>query len=99
MRACCEWCRVSRCGICARRQVKYECPMSGKYKVHGGFYRAYQSIAPAVERTCKRLWETGKYDFLVVCGHSLGGALATLAAMHLTWSIGPVARKKADRIG
>lgn len=73
--------------------------MSGKYKVHGGFYRAYQSIAPAVERTCKRLWETGKYDFLVVCGHSLGGALATLAAMHLTWSIGPVARKKADRIG
>lgn len=105
---CCWCCVVAlstnlNCGVAVHGvgppQKKYVCPYpSVKAKVHRGFYNAYLSIAPAVARTTKRLFETGRYDSMVVCGHSLGGALATLAALHITWELGPGARKQRDRL-
>lgn len=47
-------------------------------KVHAGFYRQWLDIAPLVDRELKAL----KGPFTLVCtGHSLGGALATLASL------------------
>lgn len=50
----------------------------GSWLVHGGFLRAWSALAPWV----RSLQPFGMLD-LVVCGHSLGGAVATLAAMEL----------------
>ena len=48
----------------------------GAARAHGGFLRAYLSVREAVHRLLKELGGTT----LLVTGHSLGGALAVLAA-------------------
>ncbi|MEO1528810.1 MAG: trypsin-like peptidase domain-containing protein [Planctomycetota bacterium] len=50
----------------------------GYGKVHGGFYHAFQSARPAIEDYIAR--HTSSEPRLVLAGHSLGGALATIAA-------------------
>jgi hypothetical protein len=51
----------------------------GSWEVHGGFLRAWDALAPWV----RSQQPFGQYTDLVVCGHSLGGAIATLAGMEL----------------
>ncbi|MEL6104392.1 MAG: trypsin-like peptidase domain-containing protein [Planctomycetota bacterium] len=52
---------------------------AGNYgKVHGGFYHAFQSARPALEQYIDR--HAASQQKLVLAGHSLGGALATIAA-------------------
>lgn len=50
-------------------------------RIHRGFLSSYQSIAEDILAALST-FETVKQIWL--CGHSLGGALATLAAVHLT---------------
>ena len=50
--------------------------------------QSYQSIQPAVRRTVRKLFETGNFDKLYITGHSLGGALATHAALDLECLLG-----------
>lgn len=52
-------------------------------KVHHGFSRAYNSIKTQVRSSVKFLLETFPEAHILVTGHSLGGALATLAAIDL----------------
>lgn len=47
-------------------------------KVHNGFYQQYVSIQPQIMQSLRSL--SSDYDTIVTCGHSLGGALATIAA-------------------
>ena len=47
-------------------------------KVHGGFYHAFQSARPALEQYIAQHASSNRK--LVLAGHSLGGALATIAA-------------------
>lgn len=49
-------------------------------KVHSGFYTQYASIAPELKKLVKR----SNTHTIVCTGHSLGGALATLAAVDLS---------------
>ena len=51
---------------------------SGGMKVHSGFHIAYESVSNNVSRALKG--NCSKFDNVVTVGHSLGGALATLAA-------------------
>jgi predicted lipase len=49
-------------------------------KVHSGFYKQYISIADALfQHISKNL----HFNELIICGHSLGGALATFATLDL----------------
>jgi triacylglycerol lipase len=50
-------------------------------KVHEGFWKAYDSVKNEVNSLLEDQTYSG-YD-IVVCGHSLGGALATLCAIYL----------------
>ncbi len=57
------------------RQVPYE---EGEGQAHRGFYGAFQATKPFIERYLNAFY-TGEQT-LVVCGHSLGGAIALLLA-------------------
>ncbi|KAJ3115980.1 hypothetical protein HDU96_010703 [Phlyctochytrium bullatum] len=51
--------------------------------VHSGFYQAYKQIEPYIDRELRKVLTTScpKCDTVAFAGHSLGGALATLATM------------------
>jgi len=55
-------------------------------RVHKGFNEAWESVRPAVERALARAELRGLP--VSVTGHSLGGALATLAARHVAAALG-----------
>lgn len=73
--------------------------------VHGGFFHAYELVSPLVVREVQRLLgETTAADRRIhVTGHSLGGALAFLAALELGDAFGEVPVKfysfGAPRVG
>ena len=52
-------------------------------KAHEGFYEAYNSIRDDLHEAITYLDESGDYEFYLT-GHSLGGALATIAALDIT---------------
>lgn len=54
-------------------------PCASGGKVHGGFYRAYDSIADDIGKALKSDPDRSSLP-LYITGHSLGGALATIAA-------------------
>ena len=51
--------------------------------VHGGFAQAYSSISEKLLLEHKRLFDQHQPSSILITGHSLGGALATLFAMEL----------------
>lgn len=51
--------------------------------VHNGFYSAYKGVAPLVRTEVDRLVALYRTAKLVVTGHSLGGAMAVLAALDM----------------
>ena len=53
-----------------------------KINVHSGFWHAYLTVRKSIHRAVRRYIREG--DRLLVTGHSLGGALATFAALDLT---------------
>lgn len=55
------------------RQVPYE---EGEGQAHRGFYKGFQAAKPFVERYLNAFY-TGEQT-LIICGHSLGGAIALL---------------------
>lgn len=63
------------------------CPISARYitgddssKIHKGFYKAYRSVQKTI---FNELENHHRYDKVIVTGHSLGGALATICAIDL----------------
>ena len=54
--------------------------LSKKGCLHRGFYDSYQSVADEIIQVLQNF---GAVKSVWLCGHSLGGALATLAAAHL----------------
>jgi predicted lipase len=65
------------------RQVPYQ---EGKGQAHRGFYGGFQAVKPFVDRYLKAFHQQG--HGIIVCGHSLGGAIALLLAEWLRreWS-------------
>lgn len=59
-------------------------PYCAGCEVHTGFYKAHQSVWSGVLAEVKRLRSKYTTYNLLVTGHSLGGAVATLAAMEFT---------------
>lgn len=57
------------------RQVPYE---EGEGQAHRGFYKGFQAAKPFLERYLNAFY-TGEQT-LIICGHSLGGAIALLLA-------------------
>ncbi|KAG4441432.1 hypothetical protein IFR05_003119 [Cadophora sp. M221] len=53
-------------------------------KVHGGYYASWLSVVEEVESKVKTQMEAASDYGLVVTGHSLGGAMATIAAAQLS---------------
>jgi predicted lipase len=53
-------------------------------EVHRGFYEAYEDIQDHVRASIDNYTATFKKRYLIVTGHSLGGALSTHAVAHLT---------------
>lgn len=62
------------------RMVRVVGPRHASYKVHRGFYKAYRSVHYQVNDILMR--HTSPGDSVVFTGHSLGGALATIAAFY-----------------
>ena len=56
-------------------------------KVHGGFYKAYKRLQPALRDLVDEYHEDGLR--WIVTGHSLGGALANIACMSMRWERQP----------
>ena len=50
---------------------------------HRGFYQAYLSIRPQLLNLLQDYLREEKLDQLVICGHSLGGGMSTVAAFDL----------------
>lgn len=49
-------------------------------KVHSGFLKSWLSVRGVLSVTLNKVLQTGQYDAVYFGGHSLGGALATLAS-------------------
>ena len=56
-------------------------PCSTGGRVHEGFKRAFESVSAAIQKDLNNNYPT---DVLFITGHSLGGALATIASKRLT---------------
>ncbi|KJZ79344.1 hypothetical protein HIM_01495 [Hirsutella minnesotensis 3608] len=54
-------------------------PCPGRCKVHSGFLKAWQSIAPQVKETLTAALAGNEGYTTAISGHSLGGAIASLA--------------------
>ena len=69
-------------------QVSY--PGCKSCMIHQGFYNAYQSVSGYVKANIEKL--QGKYpnSKIFVTGFSLGGALATIAALDIKKAFGKV---------
>lgn len=65
------------------RRTKVEAYDGSSWKVHKGFKTAYYSVRNKVLDKCYDLYEKG--DKFRVMGHSLGGAMALLAAEDIGW--------------
>ncbi len=67
--------------------VKQEYPYAGteakNIKVHHGFMDAYRSVRDAVLKEAK----STKYERIIFTGHSLGAALAKLAALDVSYNV------------
>lgn len=61
-------------------------PCATEGMVHQGFKESYESVAGNIQKTIDDPKHTGKS--LLIAGHSLGGALATIAAKRLTCKAG-----------
>jgi len=62
-----------------------ECP---ECKVHEGFYKSWVSVARGITAAVKELRAHMPKADILVTGHSLGAAMAALAAVHLYYSEG-----------
>jgi triacylglycerol lipase len=65
-------------GNFCKRTVPYD--TEGKIKVHSGFYNAYMLVREIIH---KRITKT---DNILIVGHSLGGAIATLCAVDIQFN-------------
>ena len=64
--------------------------LKGSPKVHRGFLNAYMSVRAKIWNLLQDFsLRTGGARSIVVCGHSLGGALATLAALDIAARLDP----------
>jgi hypothetical protein len=67
-----------------RTNFNVDTEMYGRGKVHKGFMNAWKSIQSQVwTKVSNVMLRQGGSGKVVVCGHSLGGAMATLASMDL----------------
>lgn len=63
--------------------AKVEAFDGANWKVHYGFKKAYYSCRDAILDKCSELYQEG--DTFLICGHSLGGAMALIAAEDIGW--------------
>ncbi|WFD21348.1 hypothetical protein MCAP1_003610 [Malassezia caprae] len=62
---------------------RYKKTLSSDSKIHQGFQIAYTNDADKVIKNVKKFMEKKNTDKVTVVGHSLGAAMAVLAAVHL----------------
>ena len=77
-------------------------PQCTKCKIHGGFDSAYRSVRPHILSVIQNLLNLHKGAKIYTTGHSLGGALAILAAIDLDqvgYDIGGVYTYGQPRVG
>ena len=68
----------------APSQHRLRSPLWGKPQVHRGFYDAWQALKTGVMQNIARALEGTTHGTLYITGHSLGGAIATLAAYDIS---------------
>ena len=61
-------------------------------KVHGGFHEAYEAVSDEVIAAVQTLMTAHTSANIMVTGHSLGGALATLCAVDIKRRINPTVK-------
>jgi hypothetical protein len=58
-------------------------PSGATFKVHGGFCRQWKSVKPVVIEQIRMQLSSRNIDFIVVCGHSSGSGLASIACIDI----------------
>jgi predicted lipase len=66
-----------------KRDHVFSCCTREKPKVHHGFCKAFRVAVPDIDRVLLTLLATMEPKRLIITGHSLGGAIATLAFAYL----------------
>lgn len=61
------------------RLIEYK-KNNNKFKIHNGFYTQYNSVKNNI---MPFIMKNNTYNNIVICGHSLGGALATICSFDL----------------
>ena len=70
--------------------IQTDYPGCSKCYIHKGFYDAYKSIGAYVRGEVSKLKSLYRSAQIMITGHSLGGALASLAAVDIHKNIGNV---------
>eukprot|EP00127_Corallochytrium_limacisporum_P005852 Clim_evm17s213 gene=Clim_evmTU17s213 len=58
-------------------------------KAHRGFLKAYSRLHPRLQKSVLKILEEREIDEVMVCGHSLGGALSEICAIYMNLWLPP----------
>lgn len=67
--------------------ANWDCPTGTVMRTHKGYTRAFQAIADDMLRALDAHVRAGPTSQVVFCGHSLGGALATMAGLFVACKV------------
>eukprot|EP01064_Diplonema_japonicum_P035680 TRINITY_DN7811_c0_g1_i1.p1 TRINITY_DN7811_c0_g1~~TRINITY_DN7811_c0_g1_i1.p1 ORF type:complete len:1759 (+),score=268.64 TRINITY_DN7811_c0_g1_i1:189-5465(+) len=80
-------------GCCSKFSTCHQLLYGSEPQCHVGFINAWQALESSVYKVISAICPVDDQRQVFVTGHSLGGALAQMAAYHLTWKFYKMSKK------